>query len=287
LKLSGVGPAAELKSFGIPVISNLPGVGSNLQDHYEVVVQGTADTDFALLSGCTFGFNGQPDPCLDTWEADLLGNRGTYASGGFAAAMLYKSSVSTDGNYDEILFGGPVNFRGYFPGYSINATIKHNFWSWAMLKSHPRNTAGTVTLASADPLDPPKISFNYFDTGSGDYASDLETIYESIQLARRTFASQSVHYTEVLPGAQVQSKEDVEDYIKNTAWGHHCSSTCAIGADDDPNAVLDSSFRVRGVQGLRVVDASVYPKIPGTFTMLSTYLAGEKAADVILSALTT
>jgi choline dehydrogenase len=83
----------------------------------------------------------------------------------------------------------------------------------------------------------------------------------------------------------VQSTEDIESYIKNTAWGHHCSCTCAIGADDDPMAVLDSSFRVRGVQGLRVVDASVYPRIPGTFTLLSTYIVGEKGADVILSQL--
>lgn len=81
----------------------------------------------------------------------------------------------------------------------------------------------------------------------------------------------------------MQTDSQIETYIKNTAWGHHCSCTCAIGADGDPMAVLDSSFRVRGVSGLRVVDASVYPRIPGTFTLLSTYLVGEKAADVILS----
>jgi choline dehydrogenase len=75
--------------------------------------------------------------------------------------MFIKSSQSPDNNYDEFGFGGPVNFRGYFPGYSINATDKHNVWTWALLKSHPRNTAGTVQLASADPLDPPKILFNY------------------------------------------------------------------------------------------------------------------------------
>jgi choline dehydrogenase len=94
-----------------------------------------------------------------------------------------------------------------------------------------------------------------------------------------------VPFTEVLPGPDLQTDEELASYIKNTAWGHHCSCTCAIGADNDPNAVLDSSFRVRGVDGLRVVDASVYPKIPGTFTLLSTYMVGEKAADVILSQL--
>jgi choline dehydrogenase len=122
-----------------------------------------------------------------------------------------------------------------------------------------------------------------FDTGSGDYAADLETITESIRIARWAIGNQTVPFTEVLPGASVQSLEDIQDYIKNTAWGHHCSCTCPIGADGDSMAVLDSSFRVRGVQGLRVADASVYPRIPGTFTLLSTYMVGEKAADVILS----
>jgi choline dehydrogenase len=77
-------------------------------------------------------------------------------------------------------------------------------------------------------------------------------------------------------------KEDVIEYTRNNAWSHHASSTCPIGRDDDPMAVLDSNFRVRGVDSLRVVDASVYPTIPGTFTALSTYLVGEKSADVIL-----
>lgn len=83
----------------------------------------------------------------------------------------------------------------------------------------------------------------------------------------------------------MKTTEEIQDYIKNTAWGHHASCTCPIGADGDPMAVLDSSFRVRGVSGLRVVDASVYPRIPGTFTLLSTYIVGEKAADIILSGL--
>ncbi|TVY50637.1 Oxygen-dependent choline dehydrogenase [Lachnellula cervina] len=285
LKLSGIGPAEELESFNISVLNDLPGVGTNLQDHYEVSVQGQTTSNFSVLDGCTFDWS-QPDECLEKWEAGTAAaTRGTYVNDGFVAAMFIKSSDTPDGNYDEFGFGGPVNFRGYFPGYSVNATDEHNWWTWALLKSHPRNRAGTVKLASADPRDTPNITFNYFDTGSGDYAADLETITESIEIARYAFGNQSVPFTEILPGSSVQSKEDIEDYIKNTAWGHHCSCTCPIGADDDPMAVLDSSFRVRGVSGLRVVDASVYPKIPGTFTMLSTYLVGEKAADVILTQL--
>ncbi|KFY41953.1 hypothetical protein V495_04725 [Pseudogymnoascus sp. VKM F-4514 (FW-929)] len=282
LKLSGIGPAAELQKFGIPIVKDLPGVGANLQDHYEVAVQGLAKTDFAVLKGCTFN-GSESDECIGDWENGKSAlTRGTYVSNGFVAAMFIKSSQSPDGNYDEFGFGGPVDFRGYFPGYSVNATNKHNVWTWALLKAHPRNTAGSVQLASADPRDVPNILFNYFDTGSGDYDADLETITESINIARWAFGNQTVPFTETLPGSSVQSPEAIKEYIKNTAWGHHCSCTCAIGADGDPMAVLDSNFRVRGVESLRVVDASVYPKIPGTFTLLSTYIVGEKAADVIL-----
>lgn len=282
LKLSGIGPSSELQRFSIPVIFDSPGVGANLQDHYETTVQGQMATSWGALEGCTFDESAR-DICLQEWKiGPIAALRGTYASNGFSAAMLAKSSATPDGNDDIFAGGVPANFRGYFPGYSVNATAEHNWWTWALLKSHPRNTAGTVTLRSADPRDPPDIVYNYFDTGSGDYTADLQTLREAIQLGRSAFGNQSLPFTEVLPGSQVQDAADLDDYIKNTAWGHHASSTCAIGTDDDPMAVLDSQFRVRGVQALRVVDASVYPKIPGTFPLLSTYMVGEKAADIIL-----
>ena len=282
LKLSGVGPADELRKFGIDVVAYLPGVGTNLQDHYETVVQGHVPKDFSALHGCTFSFNGSEDPCLDRWNNPILGNRGIYSSNGFASTMLYKSSATADDNFDVFVFGGPINFRGYFPGYSVNITERHDWFSWAILKAHPRNRAGSVTLRSADPLDTPDIVFNYFDTGSGDYNADLQAITEAIGLARDAFSRQPVKVSEVQPGEDVTSTEDIHNYIMDTAWGHHASCTCPIGTDDDPMAVLDAKFRVRGLDGLRVVDASVYPRIPGTFTAVSTYMVGEKAADDIL-----
>lgn len=284
LKLSGVGPAKELNKFGIQVIADLPGVGTNLQDHYETMVQGHVPSDFSALDGCTFDEPGTDDPCLERWENPILGNRGIYSSNGLGAAMTYKSSVAADDSFDTLVFGGPVNFRGYYPGYGYDITARHDWFSWAVLKAHPRNTAGSVTLRSSDPLDMPDILFNYFDTGSGDYEKDLQAITEGIRLARDALDKQAVSVSEVLPGDDVQTDEEIHEYIKNTAWGHHASCTCPIGADNDPMAVLDSEFRVRGVSGLRVVDASVYPRVPGTFTAVSTYMVGEKAADVILEA---
>ncbi|KAF4967934.1 hypothetical protein FZEAL_10460 [Fusarium zealandicum] len=285
LKLSGIGPAEELKKFDIPVISDLPGVGTNLQDHYEISVQGNTPENFTSFDGCTFSLYTDQDPCLDRWRAPVNGDHGIYSSSGLAAAMFYKSTVAEKDDFDIFAFGGPVNFRGYFPQYAVNATIEHDWFTWAILKSHPRNNAGKVILRSADPLDVPEITFNYFDTGSGDSSADLQALYEAVELTRKAFAGQAVDVTEVLPGPQVTSQKDIETYVKDTAWGHHASSTCPIGADDDPMAVLDSNFRVRGVAGLRVVDASVYPRIPGTFTAVSTYMAAEKAADIILAGL--
>ncbi|KUM63964.1 hypothetical protein ACN42_g3113 [Penicillium freii] len=279
LKLSGVGPAEELQKFGIKVISNLPGVGTNLQDHYETAMQGLVPKNFTALGGCTF--NHGDDPCLDRWNKPVLGNHRIYSPNGFGAAMLYKSSVTADDSFDVFVFGGPINFRGYFPGYGVNITERHDWFTWAILKAHPQNTSGTVMLRSADSLD---ITFNYFDTGSGDYQKDLEAITEAISVARGAFDRQLVDVSEVLPGDDIKTDEEIHDYIKNTAWGHHASCTCPIGSDDDPMAVLDSNFQVRGVPGLRVVDASMYPLIPGTFTALSTFLVAEKAADVILDA---
>jgi choline dehydrogenase len=286
LKLSGVGPADELNKFDIPVVVDLPGVGTNLQDHYEINVQGKAPSNFSALDGCTFGENGESnDPCLDRFNKPVLGNRGIYSSPGLGAAMFYKSSATERDEYDVFVFGGPVNFRGYFPGYSYNATHDHDWFTWAILKAHPRNNAGTVMLQSADPLDMPAITYNYFDTGKGDFQSDITALSEAVDLARDSFKRQLVPIDEVLPGKTVTSKEAVADYVKDTAWGHHASSTCPIGKDDDPMAVLNSDFQVRGTAGLRVVDASVFPRIPGTFTAVSTYMVAEKAADVILAAL--
>ncbi|KAM0205662.1 hypothetical protein ACHAQI_008946 [Fusarium lateritium] len=287
LKLSGIGPAKELKKFDIPVIADLPGVGTNLQDHYEIVVQSRVPKSFSALKGCTFD-EGPDDKCLQQWQNPLLGlaaNKGTYTSSGLPVAMLYKSTVADRGDWDIFAFGGPVNFRGYFPNYSVNATAEPDIFSWAILKGQPRNHAGAVTLRSDDPLDVPDIVYNYFDTGDDGFEKDLQALAEAVDLTRDAFERQLVPTKEVLPGSSVNTKDEVENYIKNTAWGHHASCTCPIGADDDEMAVLDSKFRVRGVKGLRVVDASVYPRIPGTFTAVSTFIIAEKAADDILKGL--
>lgn len=283
LKLSGVGPARELADLGIALVADLPGVGANLQDHYETAVQVRVGHDFAALKGCTFADDAAADACLRRWQKPLLGDKGTYASNGLPVSIFFRSSAAADTDHDVFLFGGPINFRGYFPAYSVNMTARHDLFTWAILKAHPRNRAGSVTLRSADPLDVPRIRYNYFDAGSGNFSADLQAMREAIALARDALRRQTTGpVSEMLPGPDVVAAPDIEAYICNTAWGHHASSSCPIGPDHDPMAVLDSSFRVRQVDALRVVDASVYPRIPGTFVALTTYIIAEKAADVIL-----
>jgi choline dehydrogenase-like flavoprotein len=175
-----------------------------------------------------------------------------------------------------------AQFKGYFPGYSALFPQGLNYLTWVILKAHTRNRKGRVTLRSADPRDTPHINFNYFEEGGDE---DLEAVVEGIQFVRQLTAKledEDLIVTEEIPGKDCQGVEDLKKFVRQNAWGHHASCTCAIGPVDD-GGVLDSNFRVHGTRGLRVVDASVFPRIPGFFIVSSIYMIGEKAADAILS----
>ncbi|KAH7121919.1 GMC oxidoreductase [Dactylonectria estremocensis] len=280
LKLSGIGPKDELSSFDIPVVVDLPGVGTNLQDRYETSVVGKSPTDFQITEDCTF-FRSSEDPCLKKWQSGAAdGERGIYGSNGIALGIVKKSSVAVD-NPDLFIAGAPINFPGYYPGYSVNGTVDARHWTWIVLKAHSRNTAGTVTLRSSDPRDVPQIDFNSFED---DATKDVQALVEGMKLSRKMFSSViplTGGFTEVWPGSKV-ADSGLAQFAKDEAWGHHASCTCPIGTDGDKMAVLDSKFRVRGTEGLRVVDASVFPKIPGFYIAVPVYMISEKAADVIL-----
>lgn len=163
-----------------------------------------------------------------------------------------------------------------------------------ILTHHGRNRAGTVTLTSADPTVPPAINFKYLSEGTGGAALaelDRQAVIDGLTFARKIAnnvnaipaISNTSPFTEVYPGAATSSQSDLETFVSEQSWGHHASCSCAIGADGDPMAVLDSSFRVKGTKGLRVVDASSFPRIPGFFLVVPTMMLSEKAADVILA----
>ena len=160
-----------------------------------------------------------------------------------------------------------------------------NYLTWAVLKAHTINTGGTVKLRSADPRERPDINFHYFDEGNDERQEDLESVVDGIEFVRETTAHiQHLIEEEEAPGKDKTSREHLRQFVKDNAWGHHASCTCKIGTRDDPRAVLDTNLRVYGTQGLRVVDASVFPKIPGFFIVSSVYMVAEKAAEVILKA---
>ncbi|OHW99271.1 choline dehydrogenase [Colletotrichum incanum] len=289
LKLSGIGPKSELESFDVPVLVDLPGVGTNMQDRYEATVIGKTNSDFVITSKCTF-LESSPDPCLEQYQKGLEPiSKGVYATNGIAIAIVLKSSVAED-EPDLFISGAPAKFKGYFPGYASDSLADAQHWAWIILKAHSRNNAGTVTLKSTDPRDMPRIDFNYYDTGvnsGGEGDKDLQATYEGFQFTRRAFDSLiplDGSFPEVWPGTNVTSEEDAKQFLKDEAWGHHASCTCPIGSDDDPIAVLDSNFKVRGTEGLRVVDASIFPKIPGFYIALPLYIVSEKASDVIIQA---
>lgn len=312
LKLSGIGPASELNKFGIEVVKDVPGLGKNMQDRYEIPVNARHPNDFSILNGCTFDAKPQ-DKCYTQWEnnPNVLGLRGAYGSNGLAAAvsfcdmsmrplskltrhqMAVNSDFADNSDIDLFIFGGPVNFTGYFPRWGDAAVASHKVFSWYTLKAHTRNTAGTVELSSADPLDTPIINFNYFDTGTtanGADVKDVNAMVQAIKMSREANSRYSDYailggtdFTEERPGAAVDTDAELQQFVKDEAWGHHACCTAPIGAQSDSKAVLDSKFRVKGVDGLRVVDASVFPKIPGIFIQAPIFMISEKAADVILN----
>ena len=275
LMLSGIGPRAELARHNIPLRVDLPGVGQNLQDRYEVGVVSRLKQDWKVLEGATFS---RGDPQFNEWQAS---RSGVYTTNGVALALIKKSAPQRP-LPDLFAFALIGFFKGYFPEYCKLAT-KRNYLTWAILKAHTENRAGTVTLRSSNPRDPPAINFHYFREGTNAGQTDVESVVNGIELVRSlTRPHDDVIEAEELPGESVQTREQLRDYVEKSAWGHHASCTCPIGPRSNPMAVLDSSFRVHGTAGLRVVDASVFPRIPGFFIVTSVYMIGEKAADVIL-----
>ena len=207
-----------------------------------------------------------------------------YASNGAAIAFVDRSEPHLP---EPDLFGIalPTRFEGYFPEFSGYLPRYHDYLTWAVLKAHTRNRAGTVLLRSADPRDPPRVNFHYFDEGTDTQGHDLRALVKAIQLVRKLTApliARGVIAEEMTPGAGVATEEALAEYIRDTAWGHHASCSCPIG-DFDQGGVLDSAFRVHGTRRLRVVDASVFPRIPGFFLVSAVYIVAEKAAATLLN----
>jgi choline dehydrogenase-like flavoprotein len=270
LMLSGIGAPEALRPHGIPVRIRLDAVGRNLQDRYEIGVVNRMNFEaWHAYRGATFG---PGDPQFEQWKA----NRGGVYSTNGSMLTLFRRSPGADPP-DLFCMSLLARFSGYFPGYSALFADHLNYLTWVVLKAHTRNRAGEVTLRSADPRDTPAINFRYFEDGGEE---DLDAVVDGVRFVRRLTAKLRKHgliAEEECPGDACETADDLREFVRTNAWGHHASCSCPIGD------VLTSDFRVRGAENLRVVDASVFPRIPGFFIVSAIYMIGEKAAEAILA----
>ena len=279
LMLSGIGPRDTLTRFGITTRVDLPGVGKNLQDRYEVAVMNRMAFDsWSVFEGAEFS---NRDPQYREWQKD---HDGVYATNGALLAVVLRSSLDRPVP-DLFCYAILGQFTGYYPTYSSVFATNPNCLTWVILKGHTANTAGEVTLRSADPRDMPAINFHYFEEGNDGTAADLQSVVDGIRFCRslaEPLRREGLLAREETPGEAVTSDEDLRRFVRDNAWGHHASCSCPIG-DPTRGGVLTSTLKVHGTQGLRVVDASVFPRIPGLFIVSAVYMVGEKAADMIIA----
>ena len=281
LMLSGIGPKEHLEDPKINIRCRVPlkGVGGNLQDRYEVGIVSRMKKPFAMLEKATFQPPGPgipPDPCFEEW----LRGGGLYTSNGAMAALILKSD-SAKKDPDLFIFGLPGDFHGYYPGYSKDIEKRKDHLTWAIVKAHTNNTAGTIRLKSSDPFETPSVNFHYFEDGNDKKGEDLKAVVEGVKLVRKMNRGNDAIAEEIIPGPKYDD-DHLSEWVNHNAWGHHASCSCKMGKPDDPEAVVDSRFRVIGTEGLRIVDASVFPRIPGFFIVTPIYMISEKAADVIV-----
>ena len=268
LMLSGVGPAAHLREHGIEVIADRPGVGRNLQDHLELYVQMAARVPVSLyrywnlLGKAYVGAR---------W---LLTRTGPGASNQFESAAFIRSAAGVE--YPDIQF----HFLPIAVRYDGKAAAEgHGFQAHVgPMRSASR---GDVTLRAPDPAAPPRIRFNYM-SHPGDWA-DFRTC---IRLTREIFAQDAMApfvRHEIAPGAGAQSDDALDAFIRDhVESAYHPCGTCRMGRATDPDAVVDPECRVIGVEGLRVADSSVFPRIPNGNLNGPSIMVGEKASDHLL-----
>src|SRR5690606_12506326 len=268
LMLSGIGPAEELRQFGIEVVADLPGVGRNLQDHLELYIQQacrepiTLHSSLGLLSKVLIGAE---------W---LLFKTGLGASNHFEAAAFVRSRSGVE--YPDIQY----HFLPAAIRYDGKAAAKvHGFQAHVgPMRSKSR---GSVTLRSPDPKAPPKILFNYMS-----HEDDWRDFRHGIRLTRAIFSQEAFRAYcdgEIAPGAHVPPDAALDEVIRpNVESAYHPCGTCRMRSREDRMSVVDPELKVIGVDGLRVVDSSIFPRITNGNLNAPSIMVGEKAADHIL-----
>ncbi|MEM0922947.1 MAG: choline dehydrogenase [Pseudomonadota bacterium] len=268
LMLSGIGPAAHLTEHGVEVIADRPGVGQNLQDHLELYIQQACTQPITLFKH--WNLVGKGLVGLE-W---LLSRSGPGASNQFESAAFLRSKPGVE--YPDIQYHFlPIAVR--YDGQA--ASEGHGFQAHVGPMRSP--SRGNVTLRSADPEDPPRILFNYMSR-----PEDWSDFRHCIRLTREIFGQEAFapfRGKEIQPGDDLQSDDELDGFIReHVESAYHPSGTARMGRADDPMAVVDPECRVIGVEGLRLSDSSIFPRIPNGNLNGPSIMTGEKAADHIL-----
>ena len=268
LMLSGIGPGGHLQQHGIDVVADRAGVGQNLQDHLELYIQMkslqpiTLYRYWNLLGKAYVGAR---------W---LLTGTGPGASNQFESAAFLRSSAGVD--YPDVQY----HFLPIAVRYDGQAAAEgHGFQAHVGPMRSP--SRGEINLKSADPNDAPRIFFNYMSR-----EEDWRDFRQCIRMTREIFAQDAFKPfagKEIQPGAEAQSDDELDDFIREHAESaYHPCGTAKIGRTDDPMAVVDPECRVIGVDGLRVADSSIFPRITNGNLNGPSIMVGEKASDHIL-----
>jgi len=268
LMLSGIGPAAHLAEHGIPVVADRPGVGANLQDHLEIYMQFASKQPVTLYKYWNlFG---------KAWVGAqwLLTGGGIGASNQFESCAFIRSDKGID--YPDIQY----HFLPIAVRYDGKAAAEgHGFQAHVgPMRSKSR---GAITLKSADPKVPPRIFFNYMS-----HPDDWTEFRKCVRLTREIFAQAAFEpfvKHEIQPGPNYRSDDEIDSFIREHAESaYHPCGTARMGRRDDPMAVVDPECRVIGVEGLRLADSSIFPRVTNGNLNAPSIMTGEKAADHIL-----
>ncbi|MEM5496635.1 choline dehydrogenase [Paraglaciecola mesophila] len=266
LQLSGIGDSDTLTAAGVEVKHHLPGVGQNLQDHLEFYFQYKCKQPITL--------NGK----LGLISKGLIGARWLFTRKGLGATNHFESCAFIrskpgvewpDIQYHFLPAAMRYDGRSAFAGHGFQVHVGHN---------KPKSR-GAVTIKSADPTQAPKIQFNYLQ-----HQDDIEGFRACVRLTREIIeqsAFDDYRDDEIQPGKHIQTDEEIDAFVRQaTESAYHPSCSCRMG--EDAMAVVNSSTQVHGIQGLRVVDSSIFPTVPNGNLNAPTIMVAEKAADMIL-----
>lgn len=268
LQLSGIGPSAVLKKAGIEVRHELPGVGENFQDHLESVIQ-------YEIKDPSISYNRR----LNLASRFLIGARWVLFKSGLGATNHFESTgfirTHAGRKYPNVQFHFlPLNIRydakggADIPGYQIHFGVNNPF------------SRGWVRARTPNPQDHPELQVNYMSD-----PRDVEEYRTAFRLTREIGlqpAFDPYRLREIDPGEEVQSDDEIDGWVReNVEVAYHPTCSCKMGSADDPMAVVSRDCRVRGIDGLRVVDSSIFPTVPNGNTNGPTIMLAEKAADII------